>query len=125
LENLNFYQIIFRTYKKKFETKRYKEKACSVLFDEISIKEFLEYSKQYDFAEGFENIGKIGRENKTANTALVFMVRGIYSSWKFPIAHFAVKSKTFKTLIVDVIKELIGVELSPQLTVCDQGTNNQ
>jgi len=30
-----------------------------------------------------------------------------------------------KTLIVDVIKELIGVELSPQLTVCDQGTNNQ
>ncbi|CAI6369764.1 unnamed protein product [Macrosiphum euphorbiae] len=115
--------------KKKFEAKSYKEKACSVLFDEISIKEFLEYSKQYDFVEGFEDIGKIGRGNKTANTALVFMVRGIYSSWKFPIAYFlahsAVKSKTLKTLIVDVIKELIGVGLCPKLTVCDQGTNNQ
>jgi len=30
----------------------------------------LEYSKQYDFVEDFEDIGKIGRGDKTANTAL-------------------------------------------------------
>lgn len=38
--------------KKKFEFKSSKEKACSILFDEMSIKEFLEYSKAYDFVEG-------------------------------------------------------------------------
>jgi len=30
-----------------------------------------------------------------------------------------------KTLIDDVIKEVIGVGLCPKLTVCDKGTNNQ
>jgi len=53
----------------------------------------------------------------------------MYSSWKFPItyliAHSAVKSKTLKTLIVDVIKELIIVGLCPKLTVRGQLTNNQ
>lgn len=115
--------------KKKFETKCYKDKCCSVLFDEISIKEFLEYSKHYDFVEGFEDIGGNRRGNKSANTALVFMARGIYSSWKFPIAYFlahsAVKSDTLKTLIVEVLKKLFEVGLCPKLTVCDQGTNNQ
>lgn len=88
--------------KKKFEFKSFKEKACSFLFDEISIKEFLEYSKAYDFVEGFEDIGRFGRANKSANIALVFMAKGIYSSWKFPVAYFlahsAVKSNTLKTL---------------------------
>ncbi|KAL4132185.1 hypothetical protein QTP88_009392 [Uroleucon formosanum] len=42
---------------KKFQHKSYKEKACTVCFDEMYIKEFLEYSKDYDFIEGFQNLG--------------------------------------------------------------------
>lgn len=51
------------------------------------------------------------------------MARGNYSSWKFHIAylitHFAIKTTILKTLIVDVIKELIGVGPCFQLTVCN------
>lgn len=42
------------------------------------IKEFLEYSKDYDFIEEFQDLGIYGRINKSANCVLVFMARGIY-----------------------------------------------
>lgn len=115
--------------KKKFEQKCYKEKACTVSFDEMYIKEFLEYSKDYDFIEGFQDLGSYGRSNKSANCVLVFMARGIYSKWKFPIAYFLTHSTINKTilknLIIDVLNNLIDVGLCPKLIVCDQGTTNQ
>lgn len=57
------------------------------------------------------------------------MTRGIYTSWKFPVAYFLVHSgvnhKLLKNLIVDVINELLKIGLCPKMLVCDQGTNNQ
>ena len=79
--------------------------------------------------EGFEDLGHYGRTNKTANCVLVFMARGIYSSWKFPIAYFLAHSGVdkinLKNLIIDVLKKLFEVGLCPKVIVCDQGTNNQ
>jgi len=89
----------------------------------------LEYSKDYDFIEGFEDFGHYGRSKKTANSVMVFMARGIYTSWKFPVAYFlahsGVNHKLLKNLIVDVISELLKIGLCPKMLVCDQGTNNQ
>ncbi|KAF0755135.1 Transposable element P transposase [Aphis craccivora] len=82
-----FNKLFLGHLKRKFEFKTYKDKVCNVCFDEISNKEFLEYSKDFDFIEGFEDLGRLGRSNKTANTALVFMDRGVYTSWKIPIAY--------------------------------------
>lgn len=100
-----------------------------ICFDEISIKEFLEYSKDFDFIEGFEDFGSYGRSANTANICLVFMARGIYTSWKIPIAYFLahsnVKHEILNTLIVDVLQELFNVGLFPKVIICDQGTNNQ
>jgi len=62
------------------------------------IKEFIEYSKEFDFVEGFEDLGHYGRTNKSANCVLVFMARGIYSPWKFPIAYFLAHSGVNKTI---------------------------
>lgn len=119
----------FAHLKHKFEFKEYKEKACSVCIDEISIKEFLEYSKDFDFIEGFEDLGKHGRSCNTANSCLVFMARGIYDSWKIPVAYFvthsSIKHGILKSLIVDVVQELFNVSLCPKIIICDQGTNNQ
>jgi len=42
-----------------------------------------EYSKPLDLVEGFEDLGQIGRTNKPASQALVFMARGLYSNWKY------------------------------------------
>ncbi|KAE9538550.1 hypothetical protein AGLY_005649 [Aphis glycines] len=65
---LGFNKLFLGHLKRKFEFKTYKDKVCSVCFDEISIKELLEYSKDFDFIEGFEDLGRLGRSNKTANT---------------------------------------------------------
>uniref|UniRef100_A0A2S2P4P3 Transposable element P transposase n=1 Tax=Schizaphis graminum TaxID=13262 RepID=A0A2S2P4P3_SCHGA len=124
-----FNKLFLGHLKRKFEFKTYNDKVCSVCFDEISIKELLEYSKDFDFIEGFEDLGRLGRSSKTANTALVFMARGVYTSWKIPIAYFlahsAVKHNILKTLIIDVLQELLNIDLFPKVIVCDQGTNNQ
>jgi len=93
------------------------------------IKEFLEYSKNYDFIEGFEDFGHYGRTNKSANCVMVFMARGLFSPWKFPVAYFlahsGVKHTLLKDLIIDVLTELFKNGLYPKVLVCDQGTNNQ
>ncbi|XP_022166524.1 uncharacterized protein LOC111031047 [Myzus persicae] len=82
----------FSHIKKKFEHKINNEKSCSISFDEMYLKEFLEYSKDYDFIEGFEDFGHYGRTNKSANCVMVFMARGLYSPWKFPVAYFLAHS---------------------------------
>lgn len=124
-----FSRSFFNHIQKKFENKSNIDKVCSISFDEIYIKEFLEYSKDYDFIEGFEDFGHYGRSKKTANSVMVFMARGIYTSWKFPVAYFlahsGVNHKLLKNLIVDVIAELLKIGLCPKMLVCDQGTNNQ
>lgn len=124
-----FSQLFFSHIQKKFESSDYKGKACTVCFDEMYIKEFIEYSKEFDFIEGLEDLGHYGRTNKSANCVLVFMARGIYSPWKFPIAYFLAHSGVNKTilknLIIDVLQKLFEVGLCPKIIVCDQGTNNQ
>lgn len=74
-----FSNIFLSHIKKKFEFKTEREKVCCHCFDEISIKQFLKYNKELDFIEGFEDYGHLGRSVQHANTALVFLLRGIYS----------------------------------------------
>lgn len=49
-----FNKLFLSHLKRKFELKTYKDKVC-VCFDDISIKELLEYSKNVDFIGGFED----------------------------------------------------------------------
>jgi len=85
------------------------EKHCVLIFDEMKIKSFLEYSKYLDMVEGFEDLGHKGRTNKLATQAMVFVVRGLYSNWKLPLAYFlsgsSMSSLILKDLIVDVIEK--------------------
>lgn len=53
---------------------------CTMMFDEMKIKYYLEYSKFLDVVEGFEDLGSKGRSSKLAGQAMVFMIRGLYSS---------------------------------------------
>lgn len=105
------------------------EKYCVLLFDEMALKKFLEYSKAMDFIEGFEDLGHLGRTNKFAKEALVFFVRGMFLSWKFPFTYFLSQSATsgniLKDLILAVLKKLKEIGLNVKAVVCDQGTNNR
>ena len=69
----------------KIENKSNIDKICRTSFDEIYIKQFLEYSKDYDFIEGFEDFG---RSNKTSNSVMVFMARGIFRGMEISIGIF-------------------------------------
>jgi hypothetical protein len=93
-----FSKLFFSHIQKRFESSDYKEKVCTVCFDEMHIKKFIEYSKEFDFIEGFEDLGHYERTNKSANYVLVFMARGIYSPWKFRIAYFLSHSGVNKTI---------------------------
>jgi len=101
---------------------------CVTVFDEMKIKSFLEYSKYLDMVEGFEDLGHKGRTKKMATQSMVFLVRGLYSTWKLPLAYFLSGSSTnsviLKDLIVDIIEKCIELGFHPVALVCDQGSNN-
>jgi len=50
------------------------EKYCTLVFDEMKIKNFLEYSKYLDLVEGYEDLGHKGRTNKLAGQAMVMII---------------------------------------------------
>lgn len=60
------------------------EKYCVVVFDEMCIKKYLEYSRYLDIVKGFEDLGHKGKTNQIASLAMVFIARRLYSRWKMP-----------------------------------------
>lgn len=115
--------------KMKFQEYSTNEKCCVLCFDEMSIAENLSYSKDMDYIEGYEDLGHLGRSKKAARYALVFLIRGLYLSWKLPIAYFlshtGVKGTQLSQLITDIIEKLFEVGLIPKVCVCDQGATNR
>lgn len=105
--------------KQKFNGKSQRERACSICFDEMSIMTNIEYSRGLDIIEGLKDLGHLGRSPKTANYALVFMARGIYSAWKLPLAYFlsnsGVKHDNLCLLIKQVLAKSIDVGLIQRL----------
>jgi hypothetical protein len=91
------------------------DRYCTLLFDEMSV------------CQGF-HMGSLGRSNKVANHALVFMIRGLRSQWKQVIAYYftanTVSANNLKFLIEEIISQLQDVGLNVVGTVCDQGTTN-
>ena len=65
-------------------------KLCSVVFDEMVLKEGLSYNEEKDYVEGVEDFGD-QRTHFVANHATVFMVRGLCQPWKQPVEYFFVK----------------------------------
>lgn len=62
-----------------------KQKVCVLLWDEVHLKRSLSYSKKAGNIIGHEDWGT-NRTYKTANHALVFMLRGIDSGWTIPLS---------------------------------------
>ncbi|KAL4083888.1 hypothetical protein QTP88_029204 [Uroleucon formosanum] len=105
------------------------EKYCTLVFDEMKIKKFLEYSKYLDVVEVYEDLGTKRCSNALATQAMVFLIRGMYSSWKMPISYFfsatSMKATTLSKLIVDHVQQLMNCGLKVRAIVCDQGPNNR
>ena len=65
---------------KKVSTMNDQNKLCGLLLDEMSLKTSLTYDSAKDVIVGFENFGYLGTGTELANTALVFMVKGLCAS---------------------------------------------
>ena len=57
-----------------------------VTFDEMSIKKELKYDPHHDEVDGLVHI--LERRPTACNQALAFMVRGLASNWKQPLAYY-------------------------------------
>jgi len=74
-------------------------------------------------------VGPLGRSNKLAGQAMVFLIRGLYTSWKLPISFFffistSVKYTDLSILLMDVIEKLLDCGFIVTAMICDQGKNN-
>lgn len=119
---------LFKQLKTKVDAMSRQEKYCSLVFDEIKIKNVLEYNKYLDLVEGYEDLGSKGRTNQLAGQAMVFMIRGLYSSWKLLIAYFlpstSVKHIMLADLITEVLERLFQCGLVVKVIIYDQGVSN-
>lgn len=120
---------LFKHLKERVEMFSEAKKFCSLIFDEVSLSEGLHYNESLDKIEGFEDFGHLGRTDKIANHALVFLVRGLVVKWKQPVAFYFCRDTTptdkLKILIKEVINALQMAGLRVVATVCDQGSTNQ
>lgn len=123
-----FNTALFKQLKLKSDSMTEQEKHCTLVFDELKIKNFLEYSKYLDLVEGYEDLGLKGRTNKLAGQAMVFLIRELYSSWKMPISYFlpatSVKHLVLSESLVEAVTRLFKCEFIVKALICDQGANN-
>ena len=102
-------------------------KVCTLLMDEMSLKSNLFYNESRDSIIGFEDLGEGKKSNLVANSALVFMARGIVESWKQPVSYYLVNESCNSDFLKEIVEEnllqLGSMGLNVLATVSDQGSN--
>ena len=124
-----FVDTIFDALKIKTSTLEEKDKYVALVYDEMTLKTDLIYNHGLDKIEGFEDLGHLGTSQYVADNALVFMVRGLLSKWKQPLAYFlttgTVKSDQLQQLTRKCLDQLEEIGLHVKVIICDQGSNNR
>lgn len=114
---------IFRQLKHRAEKMSEDEKLCILMFDEMAITPHFQYNRRTDTITGFAT-----NDNKIADHALVFMLRGVIKNYKQPIAYSfcsgTTKTIELKNLIKTIIEEVHHCGFKVLATICDQGTTN-
>ncbi|XP_064483041.1 uncharacterized protein LOC135395883 [Ornithodoros turicata] len=104
-----------------------KDRACIIMFDEMSIKQHLQYDRGSDVVYGYADSGT-ERSPEFAHSALVAVLAGISKNWLQPLSYILSKTtasaETLQTLLFDLIRRLHLAEIFVKAVVCDQGTSN-
>jgi len=102
------------------------DRYCCLLFDQMSIRENVQFNQKYDCNEGFEDLGR-NRMCTFTNHALLFMVRDLHQKWKQPVVYYLSRGSTEAEMLVQLLNEILdacqNVGLHVVATVCDMGTN--
>lgn len=98
---------------------------CTIVFDEVALTPHLTYNEKYDKIFGFVDVNGT-RKNKFCDHALVFMLRGICSSWRQCVAYYfcegTVSAAELKNIMKQIVSEVGKTGLIPLGLVCDQGS---
>lgn len=102
---------------------------CALIFDEMSLSNGFHYETSKQKISGFEDLGHLGRTIKSANHALVLMLRDIHKSWKQVIAYYfvanTISTMALKDIIITVISRLQKKGFNVMSTICDQSATNR
>jgi hypothetical protein len=105
------------------------EKDCILTWDEMSIKEYLQFCKECDTIQGIVDFGGMDRKLETANEVLVFLVRGINTTFSYPLSFYfsrdATKPEKLYDLGMEHINSLLDCGLNVRATVCDMAGCNR
>ncbi|KAF2899580.1 hypothetical protein ILUMI_06600 [Ignelater luminosus] len=96
------------------------KKQCFLAFESMKIKKNVEYNPLQDIIEGFEDLGHLGRGEKLATEALVFMIRELFYKWKMPVAYYFISSlnhEDVKRLLEHVISSIHNIGLQVRITI--------
>ena len=124
-----FNQVILDALKIKVGQMKEHMRICSLVFDEMSIRQFVKLNRSKDHIDGLEDFGNGQRTLRLANHAGVFIMSGITERWKQPIGYCLsagpVSGKKLKTLVLDCIEKVEETGLRVVVFICDKGTNNR
>lgn len=117
--------------KKKANNFPSEDKYCTLLFDEMALKKRCIYNDVTETIEGYEDFGQgenMGRRDRVADHALVFMMQGIRIKYKQPVAHYfvtkTISAEKLTAIIKQVISALTDAGFNIIATVCDQAPTN-
>lgn len=103
------------------------DKHCVLMWDEVALNPHLDFDAQRDEVIGFEDWGEV-RTHNIADHALVFMLKGLFSEWKIPLAYHFCASQTKQAQLTSCIKQVVQAVavagLTIEVSVCDQGSSN-
>lgn len=106
------------------------DRCCALIFDEMDIKENVQYEAGHDRIVGFANF-QDGHNNLPANKALVFMLVGLLPTrkWKQPVAfyfnHNGCKAEILQKYMFEVLRAAKNIaKVNVVTTICDMGVHN-
>lgn len=116
---------LFKYMQSKIKHWQRNDKLCTIVFDEVALTPHLTYDPKHDVVYGFTDV--VGeRQQKFADHALTFMLRGICSSWRQTVAFYFVEGTISAAALENILKQLIDriaeSGLIPLGIVCDQGS---
>ena len=104
-------------------------KLCTIAMDEMSLKPSLFYESSKDLVVGVEDFGNGERSSSVANSALVFLARGVTENWKQPLCYYFVNEscpfEKVKEKLLQVIDNATEIGLKVTTVVSDLGSNFQ
>ena len=124
-----FNRVILKALQTKILSMPPHSELCSITFDEMALKEAVEYNKEKDEVEGLEDFGSNGRTKYVVNHATVFMARGLISPWKqavgYALSSGPIKYSDLHSLLLECIESLQNSGLNVKVVIADQGSNNR